>query len=137
MLKVKHNDDIITIYEYADAERLIMRLSNEYAGDVTSVSSGGRGRNRIEYYNYPCSFDIETTTIRPGELDYAGDHDDPPLAFPYLFQWNIYGSVIMCRHYWQARDIFKWLAEYFRTAGNRRLVCFIHNAGYLARENVC
>lgn len=130
MLRVKHKDDIITIYEYVDAERLIMRLSNEYAGDVTSVSSGGRGRNRIEYYNYPCSFDIETTTIKPGELDYAGGHDDPPIAFPYLFQWNIYGSVIMCRHYWQARDIFKWLSEYFRTAGNRRLVCFIHNAGY-------
>lgn len=130
MRTVTYKAENIQIYEYNDAERLIMKLSNEYAGDVTSVSSGGRNRNRIEYYNYPCSFDIETTTIKPGELDYIGTEEDPPLAFPYLFQWCIYGKVIMCRHYWQAQDIFKWLIQYFRTAGNRRLVLFIHNAGY-------
>lgn len=130
MKTVTYKADDIQIYEYQDAERLIMKLSDKYAGDVTSVSSGGRNRNRIEYYNYPCSFDIETTTIKPGELDYVGTEEDPPLAFPYLFQWCIYGKVIMCRYYWQASDIFKWLCQYFRTAGNRRLIIFIHNAGY-------
>lgn len=130
MRTVTYKVEDIQIYEYRDAESLIMKLSNKYAGDVTSVSSGGRNRNKIEYYNYPCSFDIETTTIKPGQLDYIGTEEDPPLAFPYLFQWCIYGRVIMCRHYWQAQDIFKWLIQYFRTAGNRRLVLFIHNAGY-------
>lgn len=130
MRTVTYKAEDILIYEYRDAESLIMKLSNKYAGDVTSVSSGGRNRNKIEYYNYPCSFDIETTTIKPGQLDYVGTEEDPPLAFPYLFQWCIYGRVIMCRHYWQAQDIFKWLIQYFRTAGNRRLVLFIHNAGY-------
>lgn len=130
MRTVTYKAEDIQIYEYRDAESLIMKLSNKYAGDVTSVSSGGRNRNRIEYYNYPCSFDIETTTIIPGQLDYIGTEEDPPLAFPYLFQWCIYGRVIMCRHYWQAQDIFKWIIQYFRTAGNRRLVLFIHNAGY-------
>ena len=120
----------IDIYEYADAERLIMQLSDQYAGDITTVCSKGNGRNRIEYYNYPCSFDIETTTIRPGELDYAGTDADPPIAFPYLFQWNIYGSVIMVRTYKQAMQIFSWISRYFRLAGNRRLVCFDHNLGY-------
>ena len=130
MRTVTYKAEDIQIYEYQDAERLIMRLSNEYAGAVTLVSSGGRNRNKIEYYNFPCSFDIETTTIKPGQLDYPSDPDAPPIAFPYLFQWCIFGKVIMCRHYWQAKDIFKWLADYFRLAGNRRLVCFIHNAGY-------
>ena len=130
MITVTYHSEDIKIYEYQDAKKLIMQLSNKYAGDITTVSSGGRNRNRIEYYNYPCSFDIETTTIRPGELDYAGSKEDPPLAFPYLFQWNIYGEVIMCRKYKEAMQIFSWLSEYFRTAGNRRLVLFVHNLSY-------
>ena len=120
----------INIYFYDEAKKIIQRLSNIYAGDITTVASGGRGRNRIEYYNYPCSFDIETTTIKPGELDYAYDPDAPPVAFPYLFQFCIYGEVIMCRTYEEALQIFSWIAEYFRTAKNRRLVFFDHNLGY-------
>ena len=130
MRTLNYKDDVIQIYEYKDAEHLIMKLSDQHAGDITEVSVRGRSRNRVEYYNYACSFDIETTTIKPGELDYAGTEEDPPIAFPYLFQWNIFGSVIMCRHYWQAKDIFKWLSDYFRLAGNRRMIIFIHNAGY-------
>ena len=120
----------INIYEYDEAEKLIAQLSDQFYGDTTTVASGGRNRNRVIYYNYPCSFDIETTTIKPAELDYTGTEDDPPIAFPYLFQWCIYGKVIMVRQYRQAMDIFKWLAEYFRTGGNRRLVIFDHNLGY-------
>ena len=130
MIHVSWHDMPIDIYEYADAERLIMQLSDKYAGDVTEVCSKGNGRNRTEYYNYPCSFDIETTTIRPGELDYAGTISDPPIAFPYLFQWNIYGSVIMVRTYRHAMQIFSWITKYFRLAGNRKLICFDHNLGY-------
>ena len=130
MIEVSWHEMPIKIYEYADAERLIMQLSDQYAGDVTVVCSKGNGRNRTEYYNYPCSFDIETTTIRPGELDYSGTESDPPIAFPYLFQWNIYGSVIMVRTYKQAMQIFSWISRYFRLADNRRLICFDHNLGY-------
>ena len=120
----------INVNEYEDAEKLIMQLSDLYAGDVTSVARKGAGRNKIIYYNYPCSFDIETTTIKPGQLDYPYKKDAPPLAFPYLFQWCIYGEVIMCRTYSQARDIFRWISEYFRLANNRRLIFFVHNLGY-------
>lgn len=120
----------ITIYEFQEAEKQIARLSDIYYGDKTVVASGGRNRNRIEYYNYACAFDIETTTIKPGELDYSGTEEDPPIAFPYLFQFNIYGSVIMVRHYSEAMQVFSWLAEYFRTGANRRLVIFDHNLGY-------
>ena len=90
MDRIKYNDEYINIFWYDEAEKLIMQLSDLYAGDVTVVSRGGRGRNKIEYYNYPCSFDIETTTIKTGELDYPYAKDAPPIAFPYLFQFNIY-----------------------------------------------
>lgn len=130
MRRLTYHTDSINVYFYEDAKLLIQQLSNQYAGDVTQVASGGRYRNRIEYYNYPCSFDIETTTVKPGELDYPYDPEAAPVAFPYLFQWNIYGKVIMCRKYEEALQIFRWLSEYFRTGGNRRLVIFDHNLGY-------
>lgn len=130
MRSVKHQDDTILVYEFEDAHREIMRLSKVYAGDTVTVATKGNGRNKIEYYQYPCSFDIETTTIKPGELDYAYDPEAPPIAFPYLFQWNIYGSVIMCRKYSEAVQIFAWLSEYFRLAGNRKLIFFDHNLNY-------
>lgn len=130
MIKLKYNDEYILVSEYHDAKKLIMQLSDKYAGDVTAVSRGGNGRNKTEYYNYPCSFDIETTTIRPGELDYAGTDADPPLAFPYLFQFNIYGSVIFCRKYSECMDVFSWISQYFRLGGNRKMVIFDHNLSY-------
>lgn len=130
MRLVKHQNDEIWINEYQDALKCIQRLSRAFEGDVTPVSRGGKGRNRIEYFNYPCSFDIETTTIKPGELDYAYDPEAPPIAFPYLFQWNIYGSVIMCRTYSEAVQIFAWLSEYFRLGGNRKMIIFDHNLSY-------
>ena len=130
MLILNYQDREIRINEFEDAELLIMQLSDQYAGDVTAVSRKGNGRNKIYYYNYPCSFDIETTTIKPGELDYPEDKNAPPIAFPYLFQWCIYDHVIMCRTYEEARQIFTWISEYFRLGGNRKIICFIHNAGY-------
>lgn len=130
MIHVNYNNEEIEIFEYSEAEKLIRKLSNEYAGDVTVVSRGGRGRNKVEYYNFPCSFDIETTTIRPGELDYNVGNDAPPIAFPYLFQWNIYGHVVMVRTYSHAMKIFEWLSKYFRLAINRRLVLFVHNLNF-------
>lgn len=130
MLTVKWKENEISVNEFDDALKCIQRLSRAFEGDVTPVSIGGRGRHKVEYYNYPCSFDIETTTIKPGELDYAYDPEAPPIAFPYLFQWNIYGSVIMCRTYKEAVQIFAWLSEYFRLGGNRKLICFIHNLSF-------
>lgn len=130
MFTLRYENEDIDVYEYADAEKLIMQLSDQYAGDVTAVARGGNGRNKIIYYNYPASFDIETTTIKPGELDYTGTDEDPPIAFPYLFQWCIYDKVIMVRHYKQAQQIFSWISQYFMLGGNRRLICFVHNLGY-------
>ena len=130
MRSVDYNGEKIIIYDFEDAEEVIKQTAIENAGDITTVARGGRGRNKVEYYNYPCAFDIETTTIRPGDFDYMGTANDPPIAFPYLFQWNIYGRVIMCQQYSEAEKIFEWLSYYFRTAKNRRLVIFDMNLNY-------
>lgn len=130
MFCCRYKDKLIIIFEYKDAEDEIARLAAANYGDMTLIASKGRARNKVEYYNYPCSFDIETTTIKPGQLNYPYSKYAPPIAFPYLFQWNIYGSVIMCRTYSEALNIFSWICEYFRLGANRRLVIFDHNLGY-------
>ena len=88
MFSLKINDETILIYEYADAEDLIRRLSDIYRDDLTAISSGGKNRNRKLYYNYCCSFDIETSTINSGYYGYF-HKEGRPLGVPYLFQFNI------------------------------------------------
>lgn len=129
MYQLAIDGELIDIYEAEDAEELIKTLASRYENDVTTIARGGQGRNKIEWYNYPCAFDIETTTYRSGELGYYHP-DGRPAALPYLFQFNIYGSVIMVRYIEDAMIIFKWLGEYFIGDRRRRLCIFDHNAGY-------
>lgn len=129
MFTLNINGEEVRVYEYKDAETLILSLSEEFKDDITAISRGGRNRNRKYYYNYCCSFDIETSTINSGYYGYYHE-DGRPLGVPYLFQFNIYGSVIMCRYIEEAADIFKWLGKYFIGHSNRVLVIFDHNLGY-------
>lgn len=130
MFDLNVNGETIRIYEYPEAEDLIRELAETYKDDLTAIDRKGRGRNRRYFYNFCCSFDIETSTIRSGKYGYSHP-DGRPLGVPYLFQFNIYGRVIMCRYIEEAVDVFDWLGSYFigRT-GNRILTIFDHNLGY-------
>lgn len=119
----------INIHWYDEAEQLIAQLAWRYKDDVTQVYRGGKKRNGLAYYNQPCAYDIETTTIRPGVMDYE-NADGRPVAFPYLHQFCIYGTVIMCRTMDEAADIFYWLSEYFIGKKQRCLIIYDHNLGY-------
>lgn len=129
MFDLPYKNEQIRVYEYKEAEQIIADIAAAFSADTTTVSKGGGRRSRIDYYNYPCSFDIETTTIRPGQLGYMRE-DGRPVAFPYLFQFNIYGCVIMTRTYNEAADVFTWLAHYFKLGDKRRLIIYDHNLGY-------
>lgn len=129
MYNLAVGNEQINIYEYQDAEALIKELAAKYSHDITTIARGGRGRNKTDWYNYPCAFDIETTTYRSGELGY-NHPDGRPAALPYLFQFNIYGCVIMVRYIEQAMDIFNWLGDYFIAGRKRRLAIFDHNLAY-------
>lgn len=129
MILVKINDQTtIKIAEYKEARKVIFALAEIYKDDITPVFRGGKNRHKQLFYNYPCSFDIETSTIRPGTYGYM-HKDGRPLGVPYLFQWNIYGQVIICRYIEEAARIFEYLGEAFCTK-NRRLIIFDHNLGY-------
>ena len=129
MILLKINDqNAIKIAEYKEARKTIFALAEKYKDDITPVSRGGKNRAKQLFYNYPCSFDIETSTIRPGSYGYM-HKDGRPLGVPYLFQWNIYGQVIICRYIEEAARIFEYLGEAF-CRKNRRLIIFDHNLGY-------
>lgn len=119
----------IPVYEYSDAYDRLKELAEIHKNDITPVSRGGKNRRKLYYYNYPCSFDIETSTIRSGQLDYYHP-DERPVAFPYLFQFNIFGSVFMVRQYQEALDIFSWLGELFIGDKEKRLILYDHNLSY-------
>ena len=111
-----YNGVEIPIYEFKDAHGLIFGLAERYKEDYTVITRGrAKERKKVGYYHFPCSFDIETTTVVPGQLGYEADPDAAPVAFPYLFQFNIYGSVIFCRTYEEALQVFDWTAEAVRT----------------------
>ena len=129
MQTLKYRNTNISIYWYSEAEEVIASLASRYREDVTQVYRGGKGRNGALYYNVPAAFDIETTTIKPGVMGY--EHPDGrPIAFPYLFQFCIYDTVIMCRTYDECIDIFSWISDYFIGNTNKRLIMFDHNLGY-------
>lgn len=129
MRQIRHDADVITIYEYEEAERLLHDLAERYEEDIT-IERRGQRKRKIAFYNYPCAFDIETTTVAPGQLDYDPGPDAAPVAFPYLFQWCIYGRVIMVRTMEQALDVFHWISEAFGTDETTKLIIFDHNLGY-------
>lgn len=129
MIELFHKNGTIKVWEYGEARDIIRALSIKYRDDYTIIKSG-RKKTRTAYYNQPIAFDIETTTIVPGMLDYTKDSNLPPIAFPYLFQLYIYGEVIFCRQYEEIMDVFSWICEYFRLDETTHMVIFDHNLGY-------
>ena len=129
MQTLSYKDQNINIYDFEEAEDIIKDYASRAEWAVKSY--GGKNRNKTEFCLFPFSFDIETTTIKPGELNYKPKSKDaPPIGFPYLFQFNIGGRAVLVRQYSEAMKIFDWLAEYFRTGDKRHIVIFIHNLNF-------
>lgn len=80
-----------------------------------------KGKTGISYYNIPCSFDIETSSmVVNGEK----------FACMYLWAFGINGSVIVGRT-WEEFDFFiKVLTSQLDLSLNKRLLCYVHNLGY-------
>lgn len=127
--EVTYNGETIPIIWYDGAGEVIYSLARHFKDDVTAIRRNGKERGEYLYYNEPFAFDIETTTILPGEFDYYHE-EGRPVAFPYLFQFCIYGTVIMCRQISEAMDIFSMISDAFIGSSGRRVIMFDHNLGY-------
>lgn len=82
-----------------------------------------RDNKKIQYLNVPCSFDIETTSHKIGEVK---------SAFMYVWALSIgQGEPVYYGRTWgEALESFQFLSEYFDLHETKRLVVYVHNLGY-------
>lgn len=78
--------------------------------------------SNVTYFNIPCAFDIETTSF----------YDDNGLKTAIMYEWTfgINGLVIIGRTWRQFILMMNVLTRYLEIDEHKRLVCYIHNAGY-------
>lgn len=78
-------------------------------------------KGKIEYYNIPCSFDIETSSMTI---------NDEKFACMYLWAFGINGSVIVGRTWEEFNKLIEEVVSQLELSLSRRLICYIHNLGY-------
>lgn len=78
---------------------------------------------RIEYYNIPCSFDIETSSF------YKSIKMEKQ-AIMYVWQLNIDGLFIYGRTWEEFLEVYDELVRIFNTHEKKRLIIYVHNLSF-------
>ena len=76
---------------------------------------------KIEYYNMPCAFDIETTSFYNG---------DEKRAIMYEWTLGVNGRVIIGRTWDELMTVFETIAENLSLNYERRIIIYVHNLGF-------
>ena len=103
-----------TVYGPDSIDKLLDAIKNEL-----SVAYHG---SKTGYINIPCAFDIETTSF---ELE-----DSTKQACMYVWQFGIYGVVIMGREWTEFVELVHHLIEKLGLNEHRRLIVYVHNLAY-------
>ena len=83
--------------------------------------------NRIEYFNIPASFDIETSSFIASK-----DENGEPVkaATMYIWQLGLNGTVIYGRTWDEFDNVINELVDYLELSSKRHLLIYVHNLGY-------
>lgn len=84
-----------------------------------------RTQKKIEYYNIPCSFDIETTSIKVQQSNQLDKR-----AFMYIWQFCIGGYVVIGRTWDEFIELYDKLVEFFDTQRTVHLIIYVHNLSF-------
>lgn len=84
-----------------------------------------RTQKKISYYNIPCSFDIETTSIKVQQSSQLDKR-----AFMYIWQFCIGGFVVVGRTWDEFIELYDKLVEFFDTSRDKHLIIYVHNLGF-------
>lgn len=118
------------IYEYDDIKdkTLIQSIKDSLLPEtLVEIKKTIKKKEVVEYwYNYPCSFDTETTTLDAHE---RWNNSDEPIGFTYLYQFNLFGRVFFFRHYHEVIAFLDYVEDAFNTLQNH-LVIYVHNLSY-------
>jgi len=81
-----------------------------------------RGKNSVQYVNYACSFDIETTSY----IDDKGNK----VGIMYIWQMCLNGACIIGRTYEELLSVCNYLKDELCLGDDRRLIIFVHNLAF-------
>ena len=83
--------------------------------------------NKIEYFNIPASFDIETSSFIASK-----DENGEPVkaATMYIWQLGLNGTVIYGRTWDEFDNVINELVDYLELSSKRHLLIYVHNLGY-------
>lgn len=104
-----------TVYKPSDLQKIIANLAKRKLLDMVD---NGRG---VYYYNTPCSFDIETTSML-----YNGEK----VGFMYVWQLGLGGYVIIGRTWEEFKDTMDRLVDMLCLEEDVRLVIYVQNLSY-------
>ena len=83
-------------------------------------------KQRIEYYNFPVAFDIETSNT-----SYVNENGlEIPVAFMYVWQLSFNGRVIMGRTWDEFNAVISHIKKRLILDRMHRLVIYVHNLGF-------
>lgn len=121
MINITHK---IQQYENAKGVYLPTQIGNFLAeiGQVKTL----KNNKKIEYYNIPCSFDIEASSFEERVSD------DTYEKRAIMYEWTLgINWVIMVGRTWEEfLTVYERLREYFNLHENKRLVIYVHNLSY-------
>lgn len=80
------------------------------------------GRERVDFYNVPASFDIETTS--------TFDTEGNKIAYMYIWQFGIAGRCIYGRQWEEFIFLMNEVVKRLSLCVNRRLLIFVHNLSF-------
>lgn len=102
-----------TTFDPSDIDTVI----HDYLLPAETVKSG----KKIEYFNIPCAFDIETSSFyNEGEKQ----------ACMYEWTLGLNGAVMIGRTWEEFREVYRTITENLALHSKRRLVVYIHNEGF-------
>lgn len=103
-----------------EASQLAVALEEAFDDSVEVINSNG-----VDYFNIPCSFDIETTSFTT-----KIDGKDEKAATMYIWQLGLNGTVIYGRTWDEFLSVMDTLVDYLNLTSKQRLIIYAHNLGY-------
>lgn len=99
-----------------------MRRIYEVLESVRDKAKLLKDNKKIEYYQIPCSMDIETSSFISS--------DNEKHAIMYVGAFNLNHNVIFFRTWEEYKYIMKMIVYTFRLNDKRRLIIYVHNLSY-------
>lgn len=106
-----------------EASRLAEAIKEAFEEQEIEIVQDGK----VQYFNFPSSFDIETTSFIAGNTE---DGEPIKCATMYIWQLGFNGTVVYGRTWKEFLDTLRVLVDYLELSSKRRLIIYVHNLGY-------